>query len=184
MNSLFIHDLKSLLLLIQENAISHNHFNKKEIGWVPKNKLRTYSKFKTNFGIENYLKTKMNIKHRKALAKMRISAHDLHIERGRYLSIPPEARKCPFCPSEVETEEHVLFHCHQYDSVRKTFKEKMNLNSEYTLQNIMTLENVNQIRLVAKFCFDIFENRENNISILSLKNPIYFLSVVFYFYFS
>ena len=40
-------------------------------------KLRTYKTFKKEFKLENY-------KHRKELTKLRISAHSLQIEKGRY----------------------------------------------------------------------------------------------------
>ena len=49
------------------------------------NKLRTYCKLKeTNFGREKYLGLNLPIHKRKLFTKLRISAHNLHIEQGRY----------------------------------------------------------------------------------------------------
>ena len=152
--------------------------------WVQKNKLRTYCKFKENCGLENYLTLKMNVNHRKALTNMRISAHDLHIETGRYCNIPPDERKCPFCISKIEAEEHALLRCPTYDSIRTSFYQKSSYNSDSTFKEIMSSDNPEVLKSLAKFCFDIFNTRSNSISILNLKYPIYFLSVAFYFHFN
>ena len=47
-------------------------------------KLRTYKLFKKNFRLENYLIEIENTKHALALARFRISSHNLRIETGRY----------------------------------------------------------------------------------------------------
>jgi hypothetical protein len=47
-------------------------------------KPRTYLKIKTNFGYENYLSIIKNFEQRRRLSKLRISAHKLQIEIGRY----------------------------------------------------------------------------------------------------
>ena len=47
-------------------------------------KLRTYVTFKSNFGREHYLANVNNCDQRKSITKLRISAHQLNIERGRY----------------------------------------------------------------------------------------------------
>jgi hypothetical protein len=43
-------------------------------------------KIKTNFGYENYLSIIKNFEQRRRLSKLRISAHKLQIEIGRYLA--------------------------------------------------------------------------------------------------
>jgi hypothetical protein len=55
-------------------------------------KLRTYTTFKVHFGCANYLSVIGNFEHRRCLTKLRISAHRLHIETGRYQGIPPHQR--------------------------------------------------------------------------------------------
>ena len=65
-------------------------------------KLRTYAKFKTTFNLENYLLSIKCINSRILFTKLRISAHDLLIEMGRYTKpkkTPVENRLCRFCKS-------------------------------------------------------------------------------------
>jgi hypothetical protein len=55
---------------------------------------------------------------RRMLTKLRISAHSLAIETGRYgtTKIPADQKFCKFCPTNVEDEVHfiivkVFIHC-------------------------------------------------------------------------
>jgi hypothetical protein len=84
-------------------------------------KLRTYITFKADFGMEDYL-TISNDKHRKAMARFRISAHTLAIERGRYTTPPTPLidRVCKHCADHrIEDEFHFLVECDKYDSPRR-----------------------------------------------------------------
>jgi hypothetical protein len=72
-------------------------------------KLRTYTTFKVHFGCANYLSVIGNFEHRRCLTKLRISAHRLHIETGRYQGIPPHQRLCGQCDSE-EVEMKFIFY--------------------------------------------------------------------------
>jgi hypothetical protein len=63
-------------------------------------------------GLKKYLIYVTNSHHRKALTKLRISAHDLAIERGRYKGQNLEERICSQCSSdEVEDEIHFVTKC-------------------------------------------------------------------------
>ena len=77
--------------------------------------LRTYAKFKTTFNLENYLHSIKCINSRILFTKLRISAHDLLIETGRYTKpkkTPVENRLCRFCKSNnIEDEPHFILHC-------------------------------------------------------------------------
>ena len=73
-------------------------------------KLRCYCSFKTNFGFERYLSHVKKFEHRKNITRLRISAHRLQIERGKYQGIPKEERKCLRCDSaDIDDEKHFLF---------------------------------------------------------------------------
>ena len=61
-------------------------------------KLRTYGLIKTNLGFENYLNADINVQDRIALTKLRLSNHELMIEKGRHIKIDKSKRVCPFCP--------------------------------------------------------------------------------------
>ena len=58
------------------------------------------------------------------MCKLRVSAHNLAIERERYLT--RDQRICEICKSgEIENEQHMLLHCRGYFSIRETFVLKM-----------------------------------------------------------
>ena len=83
-------------------------------------KMRTYIQFKTSFVSEDYLSIKNEL-HRKAMSKLRISAHTLQIERGRYTTppTPVEKRTCQHCPeNQVEDEYHFLITCNKFSTAR------------------------------------------------------------------
>jgi hypothetical protein len=104
------------------------------------NKLRTYSKFKSVFGMEPYL---LHVKHEGKrllllllllllLFKFRAGIAPLRIETlsGRYESnvdivtgqarkgVPSECRICKCCYGDVEDEFHFLLECPQYKALR------------------------------------------------------------------
>lgn len=71
-------------------------------------KLRTYAKLKTIIGMEKYIDLIQNKVERTAISKIRLSNHDLMIEKGRHLKIRKEQRFCPFCTNIIETEHHCV----------------------------------------------------------------------------
>ena len=48
--------------------------------------------------------------YRKLITKLRISEHNLLIEKGRHLNIPREQRLCSHCKC-IDDEKHFLLHC-------------------------------------------------------------------------
>ena len=84
-----------------------------------RSKLRTYSKVKTETGMEDYLNSVKNLKGRTALTKIRLSNHDLMIEKGRHQGLQENDRLCPFCENTVENEHHFIMQCSTYDSLRQ-----------------------------------------------------------------
>ena len=92
------------------------------------NKLRTYRTFKTEFFTEQYLLKCSNELHRRQLARFRLSAHNLNIERLRYVHprIPPEKRICNQCTrNECENEFHFILKCDKYSMLRNTMFENI-----------------------------------------------------------
>ena len=107
------------------------------------NKLRTYNTFKQKFQYETYLDTLGAYENRKNITKLRISAHKLEIETGRYTSkkhgkrIEEKDRLCKFCDAnKIEDEFHVIMCCSNYEigrsimfnSLRDTFPHFEKLN--------------------------------------------------------
>ena len=88
-------------------------------------KLRTIKLFKKDFRLENYLIEIENTKHALALARFRISSHNLRIETGRYKrKTKPEERLCIYCRSQaVVDEQHFLLQCPLYNNERHLLLE-------------------------------------------------------------
>ena len=82
-------------------------------------KLRTYAKLKTEIGIEKYLSITENIIERTAITKIRLSNHDLMIEKGRHHKLPPHERFCLFCKNKIETEQHFMLECNTFENPRE-----------------------------------------------------------------
>lgn len=87
-------------------------------------KLCFYSKISSSFELKDYLKYNLKKSDRLWLTKIRISAHPLAIETGRYSrpKIPNNNRTCKFCTKTVEDEVHFILNCPYYKSLREKFK--------------------------------------------------------------
>ena len=55
------------------------------------------------------------VKNRVLLSKMRMSDHDLEVQKGRYNNTPRNERVCMHCNTQVENEEHFMLHCKLYE---------------------------------------------------------------------
>jgi hypothetical protein len=128
---------KAIKLLIQ--AIQAKH----DLAWINKlneteSKLRTYKLFKNTFSLERYLLLN-NVMQRKEFTKLRISAHQLQIEMGRYTvpkKTPLENRICKYCnTNQIEDEKHFLMFCPLY------LTERQNLYS--TLHSFTSFQSLN-----------------------------------------
>ena len=90
--------IQSLLLILSRfiglPRFSYLPFTNTPQNYTPHLTLKLYSNFKNNVFLEENLNDIKDIKYRQALAKIRISAHSLQIEKGRYCRqvIPREQR--------------------------------------------------------------------------------------------
>ena len=132
-----------------------------------RNKLRTYSTFKTEYGLENYCKLIMPFKHRSSMAKFRCGVAPLRIETGRYEGLSEDHRTCPICKSGIENETHVLLTCYLYEEFRTTlFNTALeicnNFDSFSDAEKMKFIfSNPNMIRICAKTCFRILQKRSS-----------------------
>jgi len=142
--------------------------NNIEREWVPKNKLRTYRIFKTDYKLESYLKANMNINHRKSITYLRTSSHQLNIEIGRRFNIPPEERICELCNSGVEDEYHFLCACPIYKDMRVTFFRRLEIYPEQdgqypkekTLKALFEFgKDFRTCRIIGDFCYQMTQKR-------------------------
>ena len=129
-----IYKHKTVKLLKQHMFDRYEHHWLALVGLSPtfgtaRTKLRTYIQVKHEFGLENYIMVEKNFKRRQHMAKLRISAHPLRIESGRYCRppLPPEQRVCQYCDSDaVENEEHFLLDCSLYTDERGELLQTLN----------------------------------------------------------
>ena len=121
--------------------------------------LRTYVTFKEEFIFEEYLNIN-EAKYRIALSQLRLSSHQLEIEKGRHhnpKSIPIEKRLCKFCnQNAIEDEFHFLLECSQYADLRKTLFNSLKdtilfpKSSKHIFKTIMN-SNTSNARKVGNF---------------------------------
>ena len=95
--------------------------------------MRSYIQFKESFTYESYLDIS-NIEHRKPVTRLRISVHNLPIERLRYTRPPTsaDARFCPHCPTKIGNKVHFLIECTKHKDQRNTtFKNIIDLFANF-----------------------------------------------------
>lgn len=144
---------------------------KTEILSLGNSKLDNYFKLKTNFEQENYLLLP-DFSVRRAICRIRISAHDLRIEKDRYSKnyIDRSKRLCLFCSpnstNAIEDEKHFIMECPLYHRERTLFfntvnrycNNFMNLTDESKYFWLFTNEHLPTLFHLGKFiieCLDI-----------------------------
>ncbi|XP_053380394.1 uncharacterized protein LOC128548887 [Mercenaria mercenaria] len=147
---------------INEWKVSINRVN--GIRNVGRNKLRTYSLFKSNFDVEQYCKMILPHQHRSAFSKFRCGVAPLRIETGRYENLNVIDRKCTFC-NAIEDECHVLFNCHIYGE----YRQELYMKAEHVCPAFSNMTDIDKlvylfsnpqlIRITAKTCFNILRKR-------------------------
>ena len=116
------------------------------------------------------MKFPVNKALRSKLTKLRISAHPLEIETGRYSKpcIPKESRFCYFCKTVVENEVHLIYDCPIYKELRKKYYSlnTCNLNDNMLKENHCKMfcnpENAVDSRRLCEFLHECFELRSKN----------------------
>ena len=124
-NALSINDFENNLKKYFENIVFKDIINIREKG---NGKLSFYSQLISQgnlnkLEIQPYLNFSISKNLRSFLTRLRISAHKLQIEVGRYCNsiIPRDERFCINCKNVVEDEHHFLFVCPLYKQLRSEF---------------------------------------------------------------
>ena len=116
-----------------------------------------------------YVDILKNKNERAMLSKLRISAHKLAIEGGRYLNIPKPERICTACNSgEVEDEEHFLLNCSLYKPLRQVLCSKLVKFNHQCLSLKMILDKHNHY--ILKMSSNFIEKCLNQKKLPSLKS--------------
>ena len=119
-------------------------------------KLNTYTSFKMHFCSEKYLDVVNNDNHRKALSRLRCSAHRLEIEEGRYRNIDRHLRLCKYCTlNQVESEYHFVLICPRYTLLRQQILPRYYYTwpSLNKLISLLQCEQTGVLRKLAKFVY-------------------------------
>ena len=132
-NTVLAHPKKSKKFRV--NVIMEALRNNFESNWIHvkshSSKLSYYHSIKKKFSREIYLDLVKGFSRRSSTTRLRISAHDYKIERGRYKNIPRENRICDWCKTcmgadLVQDEKHVLFSCDLYQKHRAKLLTNLN----------------------------------------------------------
>jgi hypothetical protein len=121
----------------------------------------------SSFGFKSYLDILNINKFRYDFTRLRVSAHRLNIETGRWHKpnkIPRNERKCIFCNC-LEDEFHFLLECSLYTDIRKRFLKPYYWKHPNILKliSLMNTTNKDEIKNIAVFIHRGFQIRNNNI---------------------
>ena len=109
---------------------------------------------------------------RKALTKLRVSNHQLMIEKGRHTRLPiVDKRVCGMC-NEIEDEEHFLINCKKNECLRKKLYQEIvktcnrfnSLESKEKIITMMSQTDKCMTRHIAKFVQNSFQAIKCNTS--------------------
>ena len=97
---------------------------------------------------------------------MRISDHNLEIEKGRYYKIPRQDRLCKTCKC-IEDESHFILNCkinsklreNLYNSIKFDDSEFSNMTDEEKLVYLLSPNTFKHIRLIGFFLKQSLELR-------------------------
>ena len=151
-------------------------------------KLEFYHSIKSEFGKESYLDLVRNSIHRHHTTKLRISAHDLEIESGRYSNIPREERICKWCARSrgdkiIEDEKHILYDCDLYVDARNKMIDLIRRapSSTEVGKHITSSFNINSLRKTFTNLLSQFTYSQSNAndcfthlhSLINSKHPLF-----------
>ena len=169
MNRILVQSLKLKSLSTVELEVLHRLH--KHI--TENRKLKLYASCKKVYKFESYFDYIQDFTVGCSLAKLRVSAHNLQIEAGRFSKnkTPRDERFCPYCKSlkifSVEDEIHFLLTCHLYSEKRQRFSENIHRHfpSTASLNDInmdiwlMSAEDYNITKRLGNFCKKSLEER-------------------------
>lgn len=130
-------------------------------------KLEFYKSVKHEFSLERYLLLPLDSKVKRRFTQLRISAHRLCIETGRYSrpKLSRENRFCFSCNNEIEDEKHFLLHCKVYNSFRETLYLELRKivgslsEHDHSLLELFYMFDNDFTPLFMEFVYNAFEHR-------------------------
>jgi hypothetical protein len=117
----------------------------------------TRTKYKTYVEInptltthEMYGSTHVAEHKRIAFTKLRLSSHNLAVERGRWTRVPRDQRLCQLCDSgEIQDEHHILTRCPATNDVRTRFPQV-----NFSVPDFFEID----VNILANLCYTLMNN--------------------------
>ena len=112
-----------------------------------------YNLIKTNNFSEQYIDLLDIRVFRSAFASIRISAHKLEVETGRYIGIDRQYRICTLCNDGIGDEIHFMLVCKPLMELRKKYipENYLQCPSSHRLAVLLSCKNVSVVRNIALF---------------------------------
>jgi len=132
--------------------------------------LYMYKELKPTFERSSYLDLIENKKHRRIIAKMRLSSHKLLIETGRHHNIDRNERICPLCNcNDIEDEYHFILICPQYLEERIKYIPEFYYKrpSMFKFIKLLNSSKKTTLRKLAIYCISCFKKRDNTLFIIT-----------------
>ena len=129
-------------------------------------KLRFYSKIYNGFELHKYMEFNLSKNLRSNLSKLRMSAHPLAIETGRYSRpfIQADQRFCKYCPNIVENEMHFVLRCTGLSAIRDKYTNLMNnknrLSEEEFIKTLLNPKTLQEAKIICTFLKEMFLKRD------------------------
>ena len=116
----------------------------------------TYRLLNPNLAVHDVYKRDeyLNERERVVFTRLRLSSHNLKIEKGRWSRTIRENRLCDCGPS-IQDEAHVLFDCPKTNEVRVQFTVNRDLYPD--IGNLMDSLNSSDLVRFVKSCMDKFD---------------------------
>jgi hypothetical protein len=128
-----------------------------------------YASFKSSIKLEKYLTSIMPRSYRDAYIRFRFGISPILSHKMRHRKdVLPHHLLCPICKSEIEDEEHVLFHCREYESLRKCVPIISNCKElkSFDVSYILRREEENAVASISKFLYDLLQARKLKLTCL------------------
>ena len=128
--------------------------------------LQFYKEIKPTIDMSIYLEKLTNVKHRRAISKIRLSSQNLNIELGRHRQIERNNRKCTFCDlDELEDEYHIILKCPQYGDIRTKYIKKYYYTRPSTFKLVQLFQNDHlNIKNLARYVIEAFKHKNSSVN--------------------
>lgn len=161
-------DIKKFLPILR-NRLRDIYINEWRQSMNMASSLYLYREMKLSFEMAPYLLKIKNIKYRNAIAKIRLSSHQLYIESGRHRNIERNDRKCILCKSnDLEDEYHFTLVCQVFDDLRKEYLKPYYYvkPSMYKFINLLNSSNHKTLYKLSLYIIKAFKVRNNILNVM------------------